>query len=363
MKRFFSLLVILGICAGVYYVRTTAAEARVRSVDIGWVLSVCAAEETGLAAIAACDLLLTAKDNRPETQGYLLFNKAYALDVMGEDEAALAVYNDAEPLTTSKRRWLLNNRGWIHHKAQRWDAMAVEANALLSGAPDLRDGPHFGALRLLRWHARATEDTQAEDALALRYLQDVPEDSYALKRRIRHLQKYAKYYPQPELSLARLADLTRAIAEEPRNTALCEARLNVLRSVRLVELAMREGMRCFEIMIAVHGSQVDVTKVQLAQAQARMEAARKILEETEAQSQAGAVAQAIDRASHVTRAHWRFIRGDITGALDDLEAARKTVATADDWDDAALDERIAFYPRLWEIIRGTDLEFLPGARR
>ncbi len=210
---------------------------------------------------------------------------------------------------------------------------------------------------MLRGRAQDAGDTARADALAKLYLAGIPQDRRTLHRRIKHLEEFAKNYPQPDLTLTQLADLTRAIAYDPDVYEHYEARMEVLQKLGLVEPALRDGVRWFEIISRSPEVEQDMTPAGREELDLVADTIHATFDEIKSKSKLGVATEATDRDSYAERAYWRYVQGDIAGALADYKAARASQAQTDKWDDADLDDVIGFYPRGLDVISGTDLKF------
>jgi len=352
MKRLVSLFLIAAISGGVYWVRTQPAVSAEDRLAVRQLVVTCKTRKLGHGAVQACDRVLEQSSLKPGTRGDLLFHKAYALDTIRNDDAAVAAYTEAEPLTVNKRRWVWNNRGWIHVTAKRWEDVARDANLVLSDQPELRDGAYYGALILLRARAQAMGDKAAEHAIGLRYLQDTPVNHYALNRRIAYLKNPYRPFPEPDRSLTLLGDLTRAIAHRPDKSELYAMRVDALSQLGLVALAVKEMNRLGAIDAENPEQEPVITTEQV----------KKIYDELmvhwiihglgyeEIQKRISQPAKSADALWQ--RAKLKYLQGDVSGALADGRAALEL--GPNDAKDRSL---VDMYERVERILSGTDLEF------
>ncbi len=351
MNRLISLSLIAVICCGVYWIRAQPAVSAEDRLAVRQLVETCKNIDLGHEAVQACDRVLEQSSLKPGTRGDLLFYKAYALDTIRNDDAAVAAYTEAEPLTVNKRRWVWNNRGWIHVTAKRWEDVARDANLLLNDQPELRDGAYYGALKLLRARAHAMGDKAQEHAIGLRYLQDTPVNHYALNRRIAHLKDPARPFPEPDRSLTLLGDLTRAIAHRPDKSELYAMRLDALSQLGLLALAAKEMNRLGAIDAENPEQEpvisTDQVKEVLDELKVHWMSHRLGYEEVQKRiSQPARDADAL-----WLRAKLKYSMGDVSGALADGRAA-----LARGPNDAEQRSLVDFYARVEATLQGTDLD-------
>lgn len=319
MTRAVSLCLIFAICLGVYWTRIQSAEAKAPVTSVTGKVAVCTEKNQGKAAITACDAVLAVPDLEPATRGYFMFYKALALDFVDELDAALAAYDEAEPLTRMKRRWILNNRGWIHAHAKRWDAVATEANTLLTERPDLRDSPYFRALRLLWKRADALGDHAERERLANLYVSEEPQSLYAAKFRMRHLEKFGDRYPAFGVRLARLSDLSRIIEAQPDNYGHYEKRLELFGELGLIGHLIVDGRRFLELATQEYLADPEVSDEELRGLEAIKQGVEIAARDVVQSVQAAAQRDASGASALVQRAEANFMLGDLDRALADLD--------------------------------------------
>lgn len=321
MTRAISLCLIFVICLGVYWTRIQSAEAKATVTSITGKVAECMERDELRAAIAACDALLAVSDLKPATRGYFLFYKAYALDLANEDDAALAVYDEAEPLTRLKRRWLLNNRGWIHVAAKRWGAVATEAQTTLAERPDLRDGPYFNALRLLWKRADALGDHLERERLANLYVSEEPQTLFAAKRRMNHLEKFGDRYPSFEVRLAHISDLSRVIEARPDNYENYEKRIELFGELGLIGHLIVDGRRFLELATQEYLADPEVSEEELGKLEAIKQGVELAARDTVQTVQAAAQRDATGVEALAQRAEARYLLGNLDSALADFDVA------------------------------------------
>jgi len=330
MKRFISLSLILGISLGVYWARTQAAEAGMRSFDAKGLIAVCRDEDKRLQAVEACDQLLAVAGLRPVVRGQFLFLKARAYHVSGDKDAALATYALAEPLYKDVR-WIWLNRAFFAWNitfetsssdlevARAFDDLKEKATMIIAHAPDKRDIPYFWALRMLKDHAHQKGDYEEHDRLAKLYVTERPATIGALKQRVEIFEEAPALFSKQDFHFAYLADLTRLIAWRPERVEYYEKRVGVLLGFGLLELAARDLQRRASVFLQTARLEGSTSEAELEKKMWYLEQAREIRNSAEEKCRANHSRSLSEERGTMALLRKSVSCGDLRAALHLLE--------------------------------------------